>query len=84
MTSSQYKYLISYLKIINNDESYAKLTEDNTNNNDDEDNNDFTKCIIIKDLPSKKEIPKFNINNLIKNLKNLIFKDVPPSLIFKK
>ena len=84
MTSSQYKYLISYLKIINNDESYAKLTEDNNNNNDDEDNNDLTNCTIIKDLPIKKEIPKFNVNNLMKNLKNLIFKDVSPSLIYKK
>ena len=83
MTSSQYRYLISYLKVINNDESYLKLSDDNNNIEDDNSRDDFTKCIIIKDIPAKKEIPKFNINNLIKNLKNIIFKDIPPSLIYQ-
>lgn len=81
MTSSQYRYLISYLKVINNDESYLKLSDDNNNIEDDNSRDDFTKCVIIKDIPAKKEIPKFNINNLIKNLKNIIFQDIPPSLI---
>ena len=83
MTSSQYRYLISYLKVINNDESYLKLSDDNNNIEDDNSRDDFTKCVIIKDIPAKKEIPKFNINNLIKNLKNIIFKDIPPSLIYQ-
>ena len=83
MTSSQYRYLISYLKVINNDESYLKLSDDNNNIEDDNSRDDFTKCVIIKDIPAKKEIPKFNINNLKKNLKIIIFKDIPPSLIYQ-
>ena len=86
MTSSQYRNLISYLKVINTDESYLKLPGENnkTNNEDDNDRNDFMKCVNIKEIPSKKEIPKFNINNLIKNLKQIIFQDVPPSLIYQE
>jgi len=83
MTSSQYKYLISYLKVINSEESFSKLSEDN-NNIIDDDHNEMAKCAIIKDIPSKKEIPKFNLNNLIKNLLNLLFKDIPPSLIYQE
>ena len=83
MTSSQYRNLISYLKVINNDESYLKLSEDNNNMEDDNDRDDFIKCVIIKDIPAKKEIPKFSFNNLAKNLKNIIFKNIPPSLIYQ-
>ena len=83
MTSSQYKYLISYLKVINSEDSFSKLSEDNDNIIEDN-NNEIIKCTIIKDIPAKKEIPKFNLNNLIKNLISLIFKDIPPSLIYQE
>ena len=83
MTSSQYRYLISYLKAINNDASYLKLSQDNDNIEDNNNRNDMLNCVIIKDIPSKKEIPKFNINNLIKNFKTLLFQDIPPSLIYQ-
>ena len=83
MTSSQYRNLISYLKAINSEESFSKLSEDN-NSIIENDNNEIIKCAIIKDIPGKKEIPKFHINNLIKNLKNLILKDIPPSLIYQE
>ena len=83
MTSSQYRYLISYLKAINNDASYLKLSQDNDSIEDNNNRNDMLNCVIIKDIPSKKEIPKFNINNLIKNFKTLLFQDIPPSLIYQ-
>ena len=81
MTSSQYRNLITYLQAVNNDESHIQLSEDNNINSEENNRNDFIKCVIIKDIPTKKEIPKFNFNNLIKNIKNIIFKDIPPSLI---
>ena len=83
MTSSQYKYLISYLKVINSEESFSKLSEDNDSIIEDN-NNEITKCAIIKDIPAKKEIPKFDLNNLIKNLISLIFKEIPQSLIYQE
>ena len=86
MTSSQYRNLISYLKVINNDQSYLKLSDNNDKDidEDESDRNDFLKCIVIKDIPVKKEIPKFNISDLIKNLKNILFKDISPSLIYQE
>ena len=86
MTSSQYRNLISYLKVINNDQSYLKLSDNNDKDidEDESDRNDFLKCIVIKDIPVKKEIPRFNINDLIKNLKNILFKDISPSLIYQE
>ena len=81
MTSSQYRNLITYLQAVNNDESHIQLSEDNNINSEENNRNDFIKCVIIKDIPTKKEIPKFNFNNLFKNIKNIIFKDIPPSLI---
>ena len=85
MTSSQYKNLISYLKAINNEQSYLQLSQNDNNIEEDEnDRNDFLKCVVIKDIPVKKEIPKFNINDLIKNLKKIIFKDISPSLIYQE
>jgi hypothetical protein len=93
MTSSEYKNLLNYIKIINKDQSYIKLPDNNNNdNNDDIDdgiNNDSIKdynipCTVIKDIPSKKHIPKFNINDLIKNVKNLIMKEKSKSLIYQE
>ena len=84
MTSSQYRYLISYLRVINKDASYLKLSDDDNNKEDNNDRDDFTKCVIIKDIPAKKEIPKFNINNLVKNLRNILFKSISPSLIYQE
>ena len=83
MTSSQYRNLISYLKAINTEESYSKLSEENNTANY-EDNNEIIKCAIIKDIPNKKEIPKFHISNLIKNLKYLLLNEIPPSLIYQE
>ena len=78
--------LISYLKVINNDQSYLKLSDNNDKDidEDESDRNDFLKCIVIKDIPVKKEIPRFNINDLIKNLKNILFRDISPSLIYQE
>ena len=86
MTSSQYRNLITYLKVINNDQSYLKLSDNNDKDieEDESNRNDFLKCVVIKDIPVKKEIPKFNINDLIKNLKKIIFKDISPSLIYQE
>ena len=93
MTSSEYKNLLNYIKIVNKDQSYIKLPDNNNNDNSDdiEDgiNNDSIKdynipCTVIKDIPSKKHIPKFNINDLIKNVKNLIMKEKSKSLIYQE
>ena len=93
MTSSEYKNLLNYIKIINKDQSYIKLPDNNNNDNSDdiEDgiNNDSIKdynmpCTVIKDVPSKKHIPKFNINDLIKNVQNLIMKEKSKSLIYQE
>ena len=85
MTSSQYRNLMTYLKVINMDESYLKLRGDNNNDDiDDYNMNDYSRCEIIKDVPSKKEIPRFNIKSFIMNLSILITKDIPPSLIYKE
>ena len=85
MTSSEYRNLLNYMKIINKDQSYSKLPNDNNNIN----NNEILKnvnipCTVIKDLPSKKHIPKFNINDFVKNLKNLILKNNEHSLLYQE
>ena len=85
MTSSEYRNLLNYMKIINKDQSYSKLPNDNNNIN----NNDILKnvnipCTVIKDLPSKKHIPKFKNNDFVKNLKNLILKNNEHSLLYQE
>ena len=76
---------MTYLKVINMDGSYLKLRGDNNNDDiDDYNMNDYSRCEIIKDVPSKKEIPRFNIKSFIMNLSILITKDIPPSLIYKE
>ena len=94
MTSSEYKNLLNYINIINKDQSYLLLPINNKNNNNDNNinnkiNNESIKdynipCTVIKDAPSMKHIPKFNINDLIKNIKNLIMKEKPHSLIYQE
>ena len=86
MTSSEYRNLLNYMKIINKDQSYSKLPN---NNNNDDNNNDILKninipCTVIKDLPSKKHIPKFNINDFVKNFKNFILKNNDHSLLYQE
>ena len=85
MTSFEYNNLLNYIKIISKDESYAKLPNDNIENNNSNDiTNKDSPCTVIKDLPSKKHIPKFNINDLFKNIKNLIIKKNSTSLIYQE
>ena len=89
MTSFEYRNLLNYMKIMNKEQSYAKLPNDdsgeNINNRLDDDSikNYNTPCTVMKDVPSKKEMPIFSINELIKNIKNLILKKNPTSLLYQ-
>ena len=87
MTSFEYNNLLNYIKIINRDESYShKNIEDVIDNSTNDERNDYGDfhCVVIKDLPSKKHIPNFSINELLKNIKNMIFKKIPNSLLYKE
>ena len=89
MTSFEYTNLINYMKIINKDNSYSKLpdsNDDDAKNNIDNNrfDNDSIHCTVIKDIPSKKEMPKFYFNDLIKNLKNMIKRKNNTSLLYQE
>ena len=87
MTSFEYNNLLTYIRIINKDESYIQLSNDNTEDDNNNYNNKSKRknhCTVIKDLPSKKHIPIFNINDLLKNIKNLIIKNNSTSLIYQE
>ena len=84
MTSSEYNNLVNYIKIVNKDNSYAKLPNDKDNDNNIVDSNINIHCTVIKDLPSKKQLPTFNINDLMKNIKNLILSKNDSSLAYQE
>ena len=88
MTSFEYNNLLNYIKIIYKDESYSQLPNNKGNNleNNNEERNDYGDFhyVVIKDLPSKKHIPNFSINELMKNIKNMIFKKIPNSLLYQE
>ena len=84
MTSCEYNNLLNYIKIINKDNSYAKLPSDNSDINSKIYNDINVQCTIIKDLPTKKHLPNFSFKDLIKNIKNLILKLNDSSLAYQE
>ena len=84
MTSSEYRNLLNYMKIINKEQSYSKLPDDNNNDINNNLKNVSIPCTVIKDLPSKKHIPQFNINDFVKNFKNFILKNNEHSLLYQE
>ena len=84
MTTSEYKNLISYRKAINKNQSndQMELNKMNGNYNSDLDSIKNNPCTVLKEIPSKKNIPKLKFSESIKNIWKFLMKKTPPSLLY--
>lgn len=86
MTTSEYKNLINYRKAINKNQSndQMELNNINGNYNSDLDRIKNNPCTILKEIPSKKHIPKLKFIESIKNIWRFLLKKTPPSLLYRE